>query len=369
MPRALVIELAPDDASAGDALRGAAARRLGLPLEDVGDVRVRRRGIDARHGVRLRYDLTVYVAGEPVPDEPRLEPPRLAPVPAGRTPVVIVGAGPAGLFAALRLAERGIPAVVIERGKPVQARRRDLAAINKQGVVDPESNYCFGEGGAGTYSDGKLYTRAGKRGPVEEVLRTLVAHGAPASVLIDNRPHIGSNRLPGVVMRLRHTIEGAGIPVRFGSRLAAIEVDRGRVAGVRLATGEEIGCAAVVLAAGHSARDVLAIVARAGVRLEPKPFAAGVRVEHPQPLIDAAQYGRHAGHPMLPAASYRFATTVDGRGVFSFCMCPGGWIVPSATEQDAVVVNGMSLSRRDSPFANSGVVVAIEPADLERLGY
>jgi hypothetical protein len=259
--------------------------------------------------------------------------------------------------------------VLLERGKPVQARRRDIAALNKRGVVDPESNYCFGEGGAGAYSDGKLYTRADKRGPVIEVLRTLVAHGAPPDVLVDTRPHIGSNRLPRVVTRLRETLENAGVAVRFESRVEAFVVRQGRLRALRLGSGEEIPVAAAVLAPGHSARDIFALCQRTGVALAPKPFAAGVRVEHPQPLIDKLQYGRFAGHPLLPPAAYRLATRVGGRGVFSFCMCPGGWIVPATTSADAVVVNGMSLSRRDSPFANSGIVVAIEPEDLESLGY
>ena len=272
--------------------------------------------------------------------------------------MVIVGGGPAGLFCALGLAERGIRAVVLDRGKPVQARRRDIALLNKQGIVNPESNYCFGECGAGTYSDGKLYTRADKRGPVAGVLRTLVAHGAPPDILVDARPHIGSNRLPRVVTRLRETLVAAGTTVRFESRVVHLHRERDRIRGVRLASGEEIEAAAVAIATGHSARDMFELLAAAGARLEPKPFAVGVRVEHPQPLIDEIQYGKDAGHPLLPAASYRLAATVAGRGVYSFCMCPGGWIVPSTTEPEAIVVNGMSLSRRDSPFANSGIVSA-----------
>ena len=292
------------------------------------------------------------------------------PVTGGRT-VVVVGSGPAGLFSALRLIELGVRPIVLERGKDVQARRRDLAAITRQGVVDPDSNYCFGEGGAGTYSDGKLYTRATRRGNVESVLRTLVAHGAPEDICVDAHPHIGSNRLPRVVAGLRESIRQAGGDVLFGHRVVDLLMEERRVLGVRTADGSEFRADAVVLATGHSARDVIAMLGARGLRLESKGFAVGVRIEHPQALIDRIQYGlgRPDGvtaplHPALPAASYRLARTVDGRGVYSFCMCPGGWIVPAATASDEIVVNGMSLSRRDSPFANSGIVVSVEPEDL-----
>jgi uncharacterized FAD-dependent dehydrogenase len=370
MPRDLELTVALADAVSRERLHEAIARRLGVDAESIAEVRITRRAIDARGtGARFRLRLRLFAAGES-PDDSKAPPlRRMAPVSRRGAPVIVIGAGPAGLFAALRLAERGIRTVLLERGKPVQARRRDVARLNKEGTVDPESNYCFGEGGAGTYSDGKLYTRAGKRGPVLDVLRTLVLHGAPDDIHVDARPHIGSNRLPKVVVRLRQTIEESGSTVRFGSRVVGLFCDQRRVRGVRLAGGEELEAAAVIVASGHSARDVFHMLAAAGATLEPKPFAVGVRVEHPQPLIDAIQYGRDAGHPLLPAASYRLAATVRGRGVYSFCMCPGGWIVPASTEDDTVVVNGMSLSRRDSPFANSGFVVAVEPDDLAELGY
>jgi uncharacterized protein len=291
----------------------------------------------------------------------------------GAAEVVIVGDGPAGMFCAYELARRGIGAVVVERGKLVQPRRKDLRGLNRFGAVDPDSNYCFGEGGAGTYSDGKLYTRAHKRGNVRDVIELLALHGAPESILVDARPHIGSSRLPKVVTALRERLEAVGIRFVFGARVVSLltESRAGRRAacGVRLADGSEIAARAVVLATGHSARDVYVMLEQQGVRLEAKPFALGVRVEHPQPLIDAAQYGRAAGHPKLPAAAYRLATKVEGHGVFSFCMCPGGFIVPAATEPDGVVVNGMSLRRRDSPFANSGLVVSLEPGELEQAGF
>jgi uncharacterized FAD-dependent dehydrogenase len=251
----------------------------------------------------------------------------------------------------------------------VQPRRRDLKGLNRRGRVDPDSNYCFGEGGAGTYSDGKLYTRSHKRGDVRDVLGILVQHGAPESILVDARPHIGSNRLPKVVESLREHLLSVGVDFRFETRVEDLHIEAGRIAGVHLRGGQELAAAEVVLATGHSARDVYDFLQRANVTLEPKGFALGVRIEHPQPLIDQIQYGKSAGHPKLGAAAYKLAQQIDGRGVFSFCMCPGGWIVPASTSVGELVVNGMSLSRRDSPFANSGMVVELRPEDWERYGH
>ncbi len=344
----------------------ALTRKLGALLDVSADtlppLELRKRSIDARRG-RVKFHLVVGAArldgtADPAPLREVSGP-----------PVVIVGGGPAGLFCAYELARVGIKAVIVDRGKPVQARRRDLKGLTQRGTVDPDSNYCFGEGGAGTYSDGKLYTRSHKRGDVRDVIEVLALHGAPAQILVDARPHIGSNKLPKVITAIRESLERVGSEVRFGARAVDVVVRDGRAIGIRLADGSEIVGRAVVVASGHSARDVHAMLERSGARLEAKPFAMGVRIEHPQPLIDRIQYGRYAGHARLPAAAYRLAYTPDdGRGAFSFCMCPGGWIVPAATDPDGVVVNGMSLSRRDSPFANSGLVVAIELADLARLG-
>src|SRR5262245_6518663 len=353
------------------------AAQLGAPVAELPPLEIRKRSLDARRG-RIRFHFVVGAAGDA----------RLGGAAVRECvgpPVVIVGGGPAGLFCAYELARAAIPSVIVDRGKPVQARRRDLKGLTQHGRVDPDSNYCFGEGGAGTYSDGKLYTRSHKRGDVRDVIEILAIHGAPHDILVDARPHIGSNKLPKVITALRESLASVGTSVLFSARAVDLIVggpgsgsahepagsagrDR-RAIGVRLADGRDITGRAVVLATGHSASDVHALLLRAGVRLEAKPFAMGVRIEHPQPLIDRIQYGRAAGHPALPAAAYKLAFTPDDkRGAFSFCMCPGGWIVPAATETDGVVVNGMSLSRRDSPYANSGLVVSIEAADVDSLG-
>ncbi len=349
--------------------RLAAAAALGRAPCRIGDVRLRKHSIDARHrDIKVRLRVEVAVDGSlPAEEAPSWS---AAGLPAGARTVVIVGSGPAGLFAALRCLERGVRPIVVERGKDASARRFDLAPILREGRVVEDSNYCFGEGGAGTFSDGKLYTRATKRGPVAEVYRILAAHGAPARILTDSHPHIGSNLLPNVVKALRNSILEAGGEVRFRTKVADLLVSQGRVRGVRTADDGEIVGDAVILATGHSARDVYGFLAARGILLEPKPFAVGFRIEHPQGFIDRAQYhlGTGVARPaLLPAASYQLATKVRGRGVHSFCMCPGGWIVPAATANDEVVVNGMSLSRRDSPYANSGLVCGVEPEDLREL--
>ena len=360
----LEITLSPTDAQDETALKNVVAKELRADPEEISGVRVRRSSIDARSSpVVMR--LLVSVWKNEVPPVEELPRPEYPEVTSDRR-VVIVGCGPAGMFAALRLIEMNVRPIIVERGKDVQGRRRDLAAVQKKGTVNPDSNYCFGEGGAGTYSDGKLYTRAKKRGNVSDAYRTLVAHGAPERILVDAHPHIGSNILPKVVQAMRHSILEAGGEIHFEQRVDRfLRNNAGELVGVGTSSGGEFAGEGVILATGHSARDIFRLLHESGVRIEAKPFAVGVRLEHPQPLIDSIQYHQKERPEGLPAARYRLASNVGGRGIFSFCMCPGGFIVPAATENDEVVVNGMSLSRRDSPFANSGIIVAVEPEDLQ----
>jgi hypothetical protein len=283
--------------------------------------------------------------------------------------VIVVGAGPSGLFAALRLIELGLRPIVLERGKDVQSRRRDIAAINKDHIVNPDSNYCFGEGGAGTYSDGKLYTRSTKRGDVNRILEILIAHGAKEEIRYDAHPHIGTNKLPKIVEELRETIRKAGGEVLFQQKVVDVLINHNQITGVQTADGVNHKASCVILSTGHSARDIFYLLHKKEIAIEAKPFALGVRVEHPQVLIDEIQYhciGKRDS--FLPASSYSLVhqAKVKGteRGVFSFCMCPGGFIVPAATSPGEIVVNGMSPSRRDSRFANSGIVVAIGERDF-----
>jgi len=283
--------------------------------------------------------------------------------------VIIIGAGPAGYFAALELIELGIKPVIFDRGKNVRDRRRDLKAIQQESIVNPDSNYCFGEGGAGTYSDGKLYTRSHKRGDIYKAMRILVEHGAKSDILVDAHPHIGSNKLPIVVENLRDTILKFGGEIKFNSKVTDFIVKENKIIGVTVNESEEHFGDAVILATGHSARDIFYLLKEKKIKIESKPFAMGIRIEHPQALIDEIQYKQNPRDEYLPAASYKLTAQIEGRGVFSFCMCPGGLIVPSATEPGEIVVNGMSMSRRDSEFANSGIVVAIETEDLKEFEH
>jgi uncharacterized protein len=367
LPSEIEIELGLDEADDEATLRRKAARKVGVAVEDLPEVALRKRSIDARHG-RVVFRLVLEVAPEPT----ELGAPH--PVDVDRLGrVVVIGDGPAGLFCAYELARRGIGCTVVDRGKTVQPRRRDLRGLNQFGIVDADSNYCYGEGGAGTYSDGKLYTRSHKRGDCRDVLEVLRLHGAPEAILTDARPHIGSNKLPKVITSMRTRLEQHGVGFRFGARVVGLVTSdaggRRRVRGVRLEGGEEIGAGAVVLATGHSARDISLMLLDLGVELTPKPFALGVRIEHPQPFINEIQYGRYADHPKLPNAAYRLAHTESGRGVFTFCMCPGGFVVPASTTEGELVLNGMSLSKRNSPYANSGLVVGIEVEDALRAGF
>ncbi|MFO0573421.1 MAG: FAD-dependent oxidoreductase [Polyangia bacterium] len=367
-----------------------AAEVAGIPRERIEGGRFLRKSLDARKGFPMgfRVQLEVFCHGEqpgPALAEQRWPPGpgqgswrllrggglgRLAPPVAlsQKRRVVVVGAGPAGTFAALRLSQAGVEVTLCEQGQPVQPRRHGLAAITRGRLV-PDSNYCFGEGGAGTFSDGKLYTRSKDREAIGETLATLIEHGADPEIGVESRPHIGSNRLPKILVAMRTELERLGVSYRWGTAVVDLILSpSGQLRGVRTAPGEELPCDAVVLAVGHSARPVYELLRRRGVLLQPKAFAVGVRVEHPQPLINRIQYGRAAEHPALPTAFYQIAAQARGRGVYSFCMCPGGWVVPASTEPEALCTNGMSLSRRDSPLANAALVVTIEPADFARYG-
>jgi len=279
---------------------------------------------------------------------------------------IIIGSGPAGLFAALKLLELGIKPIVFERGKDVQERRKDLRNIQQMNIVNPDSNYCFGEGGAGTYSDGKLYTRSTKRGDVKKILNIFVNNGAHSDILIDAHPHIGSNKLPDVIKSMRETILSFGGEVHFNSKMTDLLLDGEKIRGVIINESEEHLADAVILATGHSARDIYYLLEKKKIHIEEKPFAMGVRIEHPQALINEIQYHSKDYNPNLPAASYSLKCDIEGRGIYSFCMCPGGIIIPAATSPGEIVVNGMSLSKRNSPFANSGFVVTVKEEDWKK---
>lgn len=278
--------------------------------------------------------------------------------------VLIIGAGPAGLFAALKLIECGVKPIIIERGKDVRARRRDLAALNKEGIINTESNYCFGEGGAGTYSDGKLYTRSNKRGSIDRILNLFVQFGADEEIAYQAHPHIGTNKLPGIITAMRQQIEDCGGELLFEKKLVDFKQEQGLIQSVTTADGDSIKANAFILATGHSARDIFFLLHEKNILVEQKPFALGVRIEHPQQVIDSIQYHCNVRSKFLPPASYSLVEQVNGRGVFSFCMCPGGIIAPASTAPEELVVNGWSPSKRNNPYANSGIVVQVENKDL-----
>lgn len=357
------IILSPEEAFNPEAIRSATAKALGRTGDLLGHFIVDRRALDARRGVKYQLWVNVYEAGEQPEELQRVE---AKEVKNGRR-VLILGAGPTGLFAALRCLELGLKPMILERGKDVRARRRDLAALQREGVVNTESNYCFGEGGAGTYSDGKLYTRSTKRGDIRKVLEWLVEHGATPEILIEAHPHIGTNKLPAVISSIKDHIIGFGGEVHFEARIDAINYDRKGFKSIRLENGSVFEGEALILAPGHSAGDLYRNLHEQGVYLEAKPFALGVRIEHPQTLIDQIQYKLKPGaarSEFLPPASYRVVAQASGRGVYSFCMCPGGVIAPCSTEDGTVVTNGWSPSKRNNPFANSGLVVELTLEDI-----
>lgn len=364
MIETLQMRVDPRTASTPLSLTVAVSTRLGIDVNRIKDVVISRRSIDARQrDIFINLTLQVYI-DEPAPESPLLNPEQYDVVTSGRQ-VIVVGSGPAGLFAALRLIQRGIKPIVLERGKDVDRRRIDMAQIARDNAVNPDSNYCFGEGGAGAFSDGKLYTRSKKRGSIDKILQIFCQHGASTDILVDAHPHIGTDRLPGVIRAIRETIIRCGGEVHFDTRVTGLIMDGDRVDGVVSADGREFH-GPVILATGHSARDTYRMLDKSPVEIQPKGIAVGVRLEHPQELIDRVQYhSRNGRGKYLPPAEYSMLTRVNDRAVYSFCMCPGGFVIPSASGPAQQAVNGMSPSNRGTRWANSGMVVEILPEDLD----
>lgn len=369
MFKQIELVLSPEEAAGEQHWKIPASRKSGIPINEISAIILRKRSIDARSKhIVVRLQVDVY--SEDTPTQNFFNERKLHPV-SNREPVIIIGCGPAGLFAALELIEKGFKPVIIERGKGVKERRRDLALLNKNREVNPDSNYCFGEGGAGTYSDGKLYTRADKRGNVKKILDTFIQFGASPEIGIDAHPHIGTNKLPGIISAMRDAIISCGGEIHFNTRFTGFVNKNNSIAGIKCksTTGNNseiiFKSPVVILATGHSARDVFEYLHFNKIAIESKPFALGVRIEHPQSSIDKLQYHCDVRDPYLPPAPYTLSTQANGRGVYSFCMCPGGIIAAAATAPGEVVVNGWSPSKRNNPYANSGLVVSVDHADFK----
>ncbi|PWS27332.1 FAD-binding protein [Pedobacter yonginense] len=364
MQKEIEITLLPNQIEQFEVIKQKLADGLKLSENRIKDYEILKRSIDARsRKVIFRLQVRAYIDEERILEIHRVNYKNVS----DAKPVLIIGAGPAGLFAALQCIENGLKPIIIERGKDVKQRRRDLAAINKQGLVNTESNYCYGEGGAGTYSDGKLYTRSNKRGDINKVLQVFVDHGAEQDILIDARPHIGTNKLPQIITSIKDTILNAGGEVMFDSQMTDILIEFGQVKGIEINFKDQLSANHIILATGHSARDVYELLNKKNILIEAKPFALGVRIEHPQEIIDSAQYHCDIRSEFLPPAYYSLVEQVGARGVFSFCMCPGGIIAPCATGEKEIVVNGWSPSKRNNPYANSGTVVQVTLDDVQ--GY
>lgn len=372
MIKRIELTLTPEQAETESNLVPFISKKLSVSKTEIQDYRLLKKSIDARSkNVKIRISLDVYV-GEDAPEKILFKPNYQNT--KNKKPVYIIGCGPAGLFAALTFLEKGIKPILIERGKDVRKRRRDLALINREGIVNPNSNYCFGEGGAGTYSDGKLYTRSSKRGNVNRILELFVHHGADKNILIDAHPHIGTNKLPGIITNMREAIIAYGGEIHFETILTDIEVINKKLIGIRIAklnedntfsSEEKINTECVLLATGHSARDIFQLLDKNKIEIECKEFALGVRVEHPQSLVDQIQYSCKTRNEYLPPAAYSLTYTKDNNSVYSFCMCPGGIIAPASTAPGEIVVNGWSPSKRNNPFANSGLVVNVGMDDFK----
>ena len=366
MQQEIKLQVSPEITADSRRLRIEVSKIIGISLEEIRHVEVLRRSIDSRQRT-IKINLTVLVFIDENFIEAPIELPEYPNV-SNAEEIIIVGAGPAGLFAALRCIELGKKPIIVERGKDVRTRRRDLKALNLEHIVNEDSNYCFGEGGAGTYSDGKLYTRSKKRGDVQRILKLLVAFGATKQILVDAHPHIGTNKLPGIIADIRKQILKCGGEVLFDTKVTDIILKNGTVAGITTKDGTTIKAKKVILATGHSARDIFELLHAKNIAIEAKPFALGVRVEHPQQLIDKIQYKCDDRGEFLPPSPYSIVKQVQGRGVYSFCMCPGGIIAPCATSPGEVVTNGWSPSKRDQPTANSGIVVELRLPDFRPFG-
>lgn len=360
MQTEIQVRLTPSEAAHGPSIVKAISQITGEAESSITGYQILKKSIDARSRQQIWVNLTL-IAFIKEPISKRFIEPLLFPtLPSNAKEVIIIGAGPAGLFAALECIQLGLRPIIIERGKDVRARRRDLASLNKEGIVNPESNYCFGEGGAGTYSDGKLYTRSNKRGSIDKILKIFYQFGADENILYEAHPHIGTNKLPHIITAMREQIEASGGQVLFEKKLVDFVIEKDSIQEIITADGDKMKAAAYILATGHSARDIFTLLFEKNISIEAKPFALGVRVEHPQSAIDAIQYHCLVRDPNLPPASYSLVEQVSERGVFSFCMCPGGIIAPAATAPGEIVVNGWSPSKRDNPYANSGMVVQID---------
>lgn len=367
MQQQITIKLLPSEAASSSITAQYAAHALGVSQKSITGFHIIKRSLDARGRQPMVVQTMMVFANEPF-QQRTVRTLQLQDVSKARHKVIIAGAGPAGLFAALKLIENGIQPILLERGKDVRARRRDLALLNKEGIINAESNYCFGEGGAGTYSDGKLYTRSTKRGDVDRILNILVQFGAEENILYEAHPHIGTNKLPDIITAMRQQITDCGGQFLFERKVTGFLLLENTLKGVKTADGNLFEADALILATGHSARDIFELLHREKILVEYKPFALGVRIEHPQGLIDSLQYHCPARGEFLPPASYSLVQQVREKGVFSFCMCPGGIIAPAATGEGELVVNGWSPSKRNNPFANSGIVVTVEPEDVAKYG-
>jgi uncharacterized FAD-dependent dehydrogenase len=365
MQKKIQLRLKPEQASDPESIKQLLAGSLALKTEQITGFHILKKSLDARgKSVYFNLSLLAFINEPLLPLERTII--HFQDVLHASKKVIIIGAGPAGLFCALKLIESGIKPIIIERGKDVRSRRRDLAQLNKTGIINEESNYCYGEGGAGTYSDGKLYTRSNKRGDINRIINLFIQFGAPESIGIDAHPHIGTNKLPGIITAMREQIIKCGGEVHFEQKMVDFIIENNELKGIKTQNESIFHADDVILATGHSARDVFELLYKKNILIESKPFALGVRIEHPQCLIDSIQYHSRSDLPRsldLPPASYSLVEQVKGKGVFSFCMCPGGIIAPASTQKNELVVNGWSPSKRNNPFANSGMVVSVEQKD------